>query len=195
MPYCSKCGFKLPEDAAFCPNCGAPVKKVEEKRAVPPSAPENVMRPIMLGLVGSFLALAISSMIAFANPTTQLYFIPYFIASLIVVYFSGTKSERDGVIIAMVTYLFTDAIFASTILGELYITGQPLASLYDYYVPTLLDVLMYAISPITALLAGYIGSKMAPKKERPPLRGGRYGPPPLFHGIKFLRRKVLKRFK
>lgn len=195
MPYCSKCGFKLPEDAAFCPNCGAPVKKVEEKRRVSPPAPENLMRPIMLGLLGSFLALAISSMIAFINPAAQIYFIPYFIASLIIIYFSGTKSERDGIIIAMVTYLFTDAIFATTLLGELWITGQPLASLYNSYVPTLLDVFMYAISPITALLAGYIGSKIAPKKEGPPLSEGRYGPPPLFHGIRFIRERVFKRFK
>jgi len=27
MPYCVNCGEKIPEDAAFCPNCGAPVKK------------------------------------------------------------------------------------------------------------------------------------------------------------------------
>ncbi|RLI03258.1 RDD family protein [Candidatus Bathyarchaeota archaeon] len=26
MPYCVKCGEKIPEDAAFCPNCGTPVR-------------------------------------------------------------------------------------------------------------------------------------------------------------------------
>lgn len=194
MPYCSKCGFKLPEDAIFCPNCGAPVKKPKEEE-VSLIAHENIMRPILLGLLGSFLALAIDSMISFINSAANVYFIPYFIASLIVIYFSGTKNEKDGVITAIVTYLFTDAIFASTLLGELYITGQPLASLYNHYVPTLLDVFMYAISPVTALLAGYIGSKIAPKKEVTPLRGGRYEPPPLFHGIQSLRRNFLKRFK
>jgi len=25
MPYCKYCGFKLPDDARFCPNCGASV--------------------------------------------------------------------------------------------------------------------------------------------------------------------------
>lgn len=25
MPYCAKCGADLPEDARFCPACGAPV--------------------------------------------------------------------------------------------------------------------------------------------------------------------------
>ena len=26
MPYCVKCGEKIPEEAAFCPNCGTPVR-------------------------------------------------------------------------------------------------------------------------------------------------------------------------
>lgn len=28
MAHCVKCGAELPEDARFCPNCGAAVKKV-----------------------------------------------------------------------------------------------------------------------------------------------------------------------
>lgn len=27
MSYCRRCGFKLPDDALFCPSCGAPVYK------------------------------------------------------------------------------------------------------------------------------------------------------------------------
>jgi len=27
MPYCKNCGFKLPDDAAYCPNCGTPVSQ------------------------------------------------------------------------------------------------------------------------------------------------------------------------
>ncbi len=32
MSYCEKCGFKLPDDASFCPNCGA-------------SVPQKIRRP------------------------------------------------------------------------------------------------------------------------------------------------------
>ena len=34
MPYCSNCGKELPENAAFCPNCGAPVKRVAETKPI-----------------------------------------------------------------------------------------------------------------------------------------------------------------
>jgi hypothetical protein len=34
MPYCSKCGSEISEDAQFCPTCGAPVK-IETDRTLP----------------------------------------------------------------------------------------------------------------------------------------------------------------
>jgi hypothetical protein len=192
MPDCSRCGFKLPEGALFCPNCGSPVRKVEERRVAPS---ESITRPITLGLLGSFLSLTISSLISFAE--IQLYFVPYFIASLIIIYFSGTRGLKDAAIVSMVTYLFTDAIIAGMILGSLYATNQSLASLYmDYGVPTLLDVLMYLISPVTAILAAYIGSKIALKKGETITytREEGYGPP-LFHCVENLKDEALKRFK
>jgi hypothetical protein len=40
MPYCTRCGTELPPDAAYCPNCGAPVVACEPTipRAATPSA-------------------------------------------------------------------------------------------------------------------------------------------------------------
>ncbi len=183
MPNCSRCGFKLPEGALFCPNCGAPVRRAEERQVAPS---ESMARPITLGLLGSFLSLTISSLLSFAD--VQLYFVPYFIASLIVIYFSGTRGLKDAAIVSMVTYLFTDAIVAGMILGSLYAANQSLASLYINYVPTLLDVLMYLISPVTSILAAYIGSKIAPKRGEtiPYVREEGYGPP-LFHGVENLK--------
>lgn len=31
MPYCKHCGSKLPDDALFCPNCGAKVSPISSK--------------------------------------------------------------------------------------------------------------------------------------------------------------------
>lgn len=33
MAFCTECGFKLPDDAVFCPNCGAPVRGAPEAGA------------------------------------------------------------------------------------------------------------------------------------------------------------------
>ncbi|MBA7493012.1 hypothetical protein ES702_03567 [subsurface metagenome] len=30
LPFCIKCGHEIPAEAAFCPNCGAPVRKKKE---------------------------------------------------------------------------------------------------------------------------------------------------------------------
>jgi len=41
MPFCPKCGSKVPEDAQYCPNCGAPIGKPEPPTVQPvPTAAE-----------------------------------------------------------------------------------------------------------------------------------------------------------
>ena len=156
MANCSKCGFKLPEGAVYCPNCGAPVKRFQERHVTVIPAPP-VASLIRLGILGTLLSITISMF----TSSVDLYFLPSFISSLAVIFFSRTNRFRDAMIIAMTTYLFTDAIAAGLTLGYLYAFNEPLASLYGNYVPTLLDVLMYSISPITAIIASYIGSKLS----------------------------------
>lgn len=155
MATCSKCGFKLPESAVFCPNCGAPVERVREEAA--PS--ESIASLLKLGIMGAFLALAI---LLFAG-SINLYFLPYFISALVVIYFSRVSRLKDAVIIATATYLFGDAFLTGLFLGEVYISNQPLAVYYEDYIPTIVDVLMYSITPIMAIVAGYIGFKISPK--------------------------------
>jgi len=35
MPFCSKCGKKVPEDASFCPLCGYNLKQVTTEKPIP----------------------------------------------------------------------------------------------------------------------------------------------------------------
>ena len=37
--FCKACGHEIPNDAAFCPSCGAPVNGATPAGAVPPNAP------------------------------------------------------------------------------------------------------------------------------------------------------------
>ncbi len=40
MPYCLKCGTKIEDEMAFCPECGAKLKEAEPTQA--PSQPELI---------------------------------------------------------------------------------------------------------------------------------------------------------
>ena len=43
MPFCIKCGAKMPDEAAFCNNCGAPMlNKQQEQAQTQPVAPQQV---------------------------------------------------------------------------------------------------------------------------------------------------------
>ena len=57
MPYCIKCGKKIPEDAAFCPNCGTPVRMGLKARIEMADWGERFIAWIIdLIVVGVFLA-------------------------------------------------------------------------------------------------------------------------------------------
>ncbi len=187
MTNCSKCGFKLPNGAVYCPNCGAPIKKIQEQHVSTIAAP-SVANLIRLGILGTFLSVMISSF----TSSVDLYFLPSFISSLAVIFFSRTSRFRDAIIIAMTTYLFTDAVAAGITLGYLCAFNEPIASLYGNYIPTLLDALMYSISPITAILAGYIGSKLLSRRRGDiyTQKRTRTGPP-----VVYSLRETFKKFK
>ena len=60
MPYCTRCGLKLPEDkeARFCPNCGTPILKTlehvrrgKEKEAAPRGIPRKNRFLSFLGIL------------------------------------------------------------------------------------------------------------------------------------------------
>lgn len=161
---CSYCGFDSPEDAAFCPNCGRPLRRAAEVQG----RPEDIGRIIKLGLAGVFLSLIISSVIAVAAEGFDPYFLPTFLSSLIIIYASRTKNLKDAIIISALIYLATDALLSGLLLGTLYVQGIKLSSYYSIHyrdAPTLIDVILYTISPITAILAGFIGYKVAPSEK------------------------------
>lgn len=185
MAGCSKCGFELPEDAIFCPNCGAPVKKLTEER----KTHESILGIIKLGLLGTFLSLIIVSVISAVAEGVELYFIPTFLSALIVIYTSGTKNLKDAIIVSMIIYLLTNAILSGLLLGTLYVQGEKLASYYSTYyenVPTLADVILYSTSPITAIFAGFVGFKIAPKRREISYEHSKWEEfgPTLFYNVK-----------
>jgi len=166
VSYCDNCGLLLPGGAAYCPYCGA---RVERKLEVAMAGRESLVRILQAGVLGAFFSVMISS---FSPQNINMYFIPSFLSSLLTIFMSRSKRLDEAVTVSLAVYLFADAILAGIALGSLYIQDVPLADLYGNYVPTLVDVIMYTVSPITAVVAGYIGVRLSARTraaERPPI--------------------------
>ncbi|RLI11497.1 hypothetical protein DRO35_04945 [Candidatus Bathyarchaeota archaeon] len=162
MKRCDKCGFPLPEDAEYCPNCGAPVRKT----VMPTKAPLMSLDKILqAGVLGAFISVMIASLNSFG---IQLYFIPSFISSILVIFLFRTKRLEEAVLIAFTVYLFADAILGGMMLGTLYLDNISLSEAYSGYELSFLDVVAYLFNPISAIIAAYIGNKitLGAKEER-----------------------------
>jgi len=152
MSYCSNCGFPLPEGAEYCPNCGVRVRK---KPALQPSV--SIGKIMQAGVLGAFISVMITSL---SPPETQLYFIPSFISSVIVIFLFRARRLDEAVTIAFSVYLFADAILGGIIFGSLYVQNIPLGEAYGSYMLTFLDVATYVFNPVSALIAAYVGNKL-----------------------------------
>jgi len=164
MSYCSNCGFPLPEGAEFCPNCGTRVRK----RPTLQQPSTSIGKIIQAGLLGAFISATISSL----SPVgIQLYFIPSFISSVLVIFLFRARRLEEAVPIALSVYLFADAILGGIIFGSLYLQNVSLSEAYGGYMLTFLDVAMYVFNPVSALIAAYVGNKLIPstgvKAEEP----------------------------
>jgi hypothetical protein len=167
---CDKCGFPLPEGAGYCPNCGAPVEKKAEVTVYPTA---SIFRILQAGLLGAFISVMI---IFFTPPDVTLYFIPDFVAALFVVYLSRTRKYEEAITIALAVYIFTSTIINGLNYGTLFISNetwldQPGFKEFFEQVPTLLDVVMIIADPITAIIAGYVGTRLIlrtqPREPKP----------------------------
>jgi len=154
MAYCSNCGFPLPEGAEYCPNCGAHIGKTHIPQQ--PSA-VSVGKIIQAGVLGAFVSVMISSL---SPPDIQLYFIPSFISSILVIFLFRTKRLEEAVAVAFSVYLFADAILGGIIFGALYVQNISLSEAYRGYMITFVDVAAYVFNPISALLAAYLGTML-----------------------------------
>jgi len=69
MPYCTKCGMKLPEDkeARFCPNCGAPIRAVYRRTEAEEIRPISGLKRSLLFSAVLLLCLIVTSAGALSN--------------------------------------------------------------------------------------------------------------------------------
>jgi len=123
-------------------------------------------RCIIAGISGALLSLLI-------NLFVYLYFIPSFVAAILFIYSSRLLTLREGLVASFMTFIFSDAILNTYAAATYYLTNTPYTLTIDIWI-----VLTTFISPFFAVLAGYIGyrlaSRLKPTREMPPSL-----PPPL----------------
>jgi len=119
--------------------------------------PLHIEKIIQAGVLGAFFSVMISS---FTPRGIQLYFIPSFISSILVIFLFRVRRLEDAVAVAFAVYLFADALLGGMTLGYLYIENIPLSEAYRGYSLTLIDVAGCISNPISALIAAYIGNKL-----------------------------------
>jgi len=158
MPYCSNCGFPLPEGAEFCPNCGTRVRK----KPTIQQPLVSIGKIMQAGILGAFISVMISSL---SPLEIQLYFIPSFVSSVAVIFLFRARRLDEAVTIAFSVYLFADAILGGIIFGSLYVQNISLSEAYRGYMLTFLDVATIVFNPISALIAAYVGNKLISSVE------------------------------
>ena len=119
--------------------------------------PLHIEKIIQAGVLGAFFSVMISS---FTPRGIQLYFIPSFISSMLVIFLLRVRRLEDAVAVAFAVYLFADALLGGMTLGYLYIQNISLSEAYRGYSLTLIDVAGYISNPVSALIAAYVGNKL-----------------------------------
>ena len=122
---------------------------------------------IKAGVSGFLLAVVINLL----SPV-YLYFVPSFLVAILVIYVFRLGTLKDGLVAAFMTYIFTDGILGTIVLAMSYFANEPYPS-FNVDVWTMLSPI---VSAVTAVIAGYIGVRLAqkgkPARELPP------SPPP-----------------
>ncbi len=120
-------------------------------------------KSIRAGISGFLLSLIIN----FFSPVI-LFFIPSFLAAILVVIMYRLETLKDGLIAVFITYIFSDGVLGSLVLATLYFQNLP----YDLTIDIWL-ILSPVASAISALIAGYVGvwlvHRMKPHRESVPM--------------------------
>jgi len=119
-------------------------------------------KSIRAGISGFILAIIINLFSPIA-----LFFIPSFVAAILIIYIFRLETFRDSLVAAFMTYIFTDGILGTLILATLYLENKPYELTVDIWL-----IFSPIVSAVTAVIAGYVGvmlvQRMKPARELPP---------------------------
>jgi hypothetical protein len=116
----------------------------------------NMDSSIKAGVTGFLLAVII-------NLLSPIYldFAPSFLAAFLAIYIFRLGTLKDGLVAAFMTYIFNDGILGTISLATLYFANEPYPSI-NIDIWTMLSPI---VSAATAVIAGYIGARLAQKRR------------------------------
>jgi len=170
MIFCPKCGTQIKENVSFCPNCGEALKKqlqlspsginqgistgieVSSKQAM---LTTDLFRSLKAGVYGVLFSLSVNLF----SPI-YVYFLPSFLAVILVMYLFRVGTLKDGLITAYTTYIASDSILSTLGLALLF-------SENGSYVwgGTIWDVFLPIVNLLSALIAAYVGVLIVRKRK------------------------------
>jgi uncharacterized membrane protein len=111
---------------------------------------------IKAGVYGFLLAVVI-------NLFSPIYldFIPSFLVAILVIYIFRLGTLKDGLVAAFMTYIFTDGILGTIVLATSYFANEP----YPSFNVDIWIMLSPVVQAVTAVIAGYIGVRLAQKRK------------------------------
>jgi hypothetical protein len=122
-------------------------------------------RSINAGITGIVLGFILTLFLPI--PVSILTFIPLFLGAVFAIIIFRLRALKDGLIVALMTYLFNLGILSTIEYAALYLADEPLESSVD-----ILLVFTPIVYSITALIAGVVGvwltRRMKPAPEAPP---------------------------
>jgi hypothetical protein len=115
-------------------------------------------RSIKAGVYGFLLAVVINLFLPVSLPM-YLSFVPSFLVAILAIYVFRLETLKDGLVAAFMTYIFTDGILDTIGLAIWY------NKLYPSFNVDVLTMLSPIVSAVTAVIAGYIGIRLAQKRK------------------------------
>jgi hypothetical protein len=120
---------------------------------------------IKAGVYGFILAIILNLLLASLLILPDiLSFIPSFVAAIFTIYISRLETLKDCLVAAFMTYIFNDGILVTLSFATFYFANEPYPS-YNIDVWTMLSPIVQAV---TAVIAGYIGVRLAQKRKPAP---------------------------
>jgi hypothetical protein len=124
-------------------------------------------RSIKAGVFGFILVILVD---LFLPEPAFIYFVPPFVIAILVIYTFRLGTLKDGLVAAFMTYIFSEGIIDTIGAADLYLTNQP-------YPPIDIWAILYpTIWAVSAVIAGYIGVRLAQKRK--PAQELPLSPPP-----------------